>query len=119
MKVHIESVRFVADKHGLLTGSRKRELVYKRYVCFNFLKKNTALSLTAIGDLLGGYDHASVLYGLKVYDDLNKYEDFQRCENDITPDLAECFIFEDMSKCIGTNEVMSMVKLENLIQERL
>lgn len=45
--------------------SRKREKVAARSVSMYFMKQYTRLSLQQIGELHGGRDHATVLYGIK------------------------------------------------------
>lgn len=50
--------------------TRRREVVEARYMCYKFLKERTSLSLTAIGDLMGGFDHATVLHGLTTIENL-------------------------------------------------
>lgn len=49
---------------------RKREVTLCRHVCIHFVKYKTKLSLKAIGQLLGGRDHSTVIYGLETYDDI-------------------------------------------------
>ncbi|MDR1348273.1 MAG: hypothetical protein LBJ63_07630 [Prevotellaceae bacterium] len=54
---------------ALVKSSRKREYIYPRYACYYFLRKHTGLILVDIA-LLFGKNHATVVSGLKAYDDL-------------------------------------------------
>jgi hypothetical protein len=49
------------DIKQLSVRTRKREIVDERYIVMWWLKNNTKKSLTAIGAVIGGYDHATVL----------------------------------------------------------
>jgi len=51
----------------LNTRSRKRELVYARAIYFKLARDITKRSYDSIGKLVGR-DHASVLYGVKLFD---------------------------------------------------
>ena len=51
---------------------RLREYVTARYIAMHLIKENTNLSLKKIGNLFGGKDHATVIYGLKTLIDLRK-----------------------------------------------
>jgi chromosomal replication initiator protein len=54
----------------VIENSRKRELVdQRRMVCF-LLKQYTDFSLTAIGKIIGGKDHATVMYAIKTHKEL-------------------------------------------------
>lgn len=57
----------------LKSKSRKREAVMARQCVYMTLKKNTALTLEGIGELVGGRDHATVLHGLKTSFQLNRH----------------------------------------------
>lgn len=49
---------------------RKREVVEARQVIMYFLKLKTKLSLKAIGEIMGGRDHSTVIYGCQVVEDI-------------------------------------------------
>jgi len=66
-QIDLKKVVYICERNGILKKTRKREIVYKRAAAYNFLRKNTELSLTAIGDLFDK-NHATVLHALKVYD---------------------------------------------------
>ena len=44
---------------------RKQEIVFARALVYDYLKKTTDLSLSSIGFMMAGLDHATVLHGLK------------------------------------------------------
>lgn len=62
-------------------GSRKRELVYARQIIAYFLGRYTKLSLAKIGEEIGGYDHATILFAEKQINDL--YDVDKDVRNDI------------------------------------
>jgi len=59
------------------SDSRKQNLRYKRIYLFKYLKKETDLSLTAIGKLFDR-DHATVINGLERYEELKGDKVFYR-----------------------------------------
>ena len=61
--------------------TRKREVVYARFVFYNKLRNSKKYySYQMIADYLGK-DHASIIHGLKQYDTLKEYSDFQQTIN--------------------------------------
>lgn len=68
--------------------NRKRLYVYARFIFFHKVKKNTNMNLVDIGNLIGK-DHASVIHGLKEYEKLKKYPDFNKIRNKINNFLLE------------------------------
>lgn len=58
----------------LKSKSRKKELVWARCIVMHYLRNNTALSLQKIGSMMGGRDHATIIYQLEQYDGLLKYD---------------------------------------------
>ena len=65
--------------------TRKREYVYARYIFFkdarNLKKK---YSLEKIGMVCGNRNHATVINGLNMYEELKNYPDFKQIEKEIT-----------------------------------
>ena len=49
----------------ILSASRDRGTVRNRHIIIWILKKNTDLSLSALGRIIGGRDHSTVLHGLR------------------------------------------------------
>jgi len=54
----------------LCSHSRKRKFVEPRFIAYYLLKNNTNESLEEIGFQMGGFDHATVLNGLKTISNL-------------------------------------------------
>ncbi len=65
--IDVKKVIKICEKLGLTKPNRKQEIVYQRYAVYNFLRKNTGLSLAGIGKCFN-QNHATVLHGLKTYD---------------------------------------------------
>jgi hypothetical protein len=66
-------IREVAAKHGLTLAEikatrRKVKIVDARYEVFFRLSKETSMSLPMIGKKLGGYDHTTVLHGIRMHE---------------------------------------------------
>ena len=63
-----------------ITGqSRRREYVEARFICMYLIRKNTLLSLKAIGEYFGNRDHTSVIYSIdKVNDLCDSSEEFRK-----------------------------------------
>ena len=49
--------------------SRKRNLVYLRYVYMSLCRNYTIMSLESIGEVIGGRNHATVLHGVNAFYD--------------------------------------------------
>ena len=68
--------RSVAKAHGvtyreMLSPRRQKNLVHARQHAMWELRKHTSLSMPAIGRLLGGRDHTTVLHGIRAYEKRN------------------------------------------------
>ena len=76
MKIeHIKDLIEEKTKLKLQTDSRLQHLVYTRAVLFTLCKKYTTSTLYEIGKLVGR-DHASVLHGIKLYNQvIERYDD--------------------------------------------
>ena len=77
------TVEQLIDELDLKSKCRKRELVYTRYVLYKYLRKYN-MTLNEIGKMFNR-DHASVLFGLRQYDELNSnslYIDFNIIKTD-------------------------------------
>ena len=105
----------VMANHGLKTRSRWQPLVWKRYAFYNFMRSNN-FTLSFIGEMVR-LDHATIINGLKKYDELKRYDDFKAIVREIEEDLKACAVVDvdDFSM----REVLSMVTLENLMGGRL
>ena len=109
--------------NGYNVYSRKREVVYARACCF-FQFKKLGLNLREIGEVFdksgrkGFLDHATVINGLKIYDDLylNGYDDFKQINKKITNEVKELSNEEDYSFSFKPMmEVQSLINLENCL----
>ena len=58
------------DMELIQLKTRKRHIVYARQLCHWALKQHTTLSLSQIGEMVGGKEHATVLHSCKVIDTL-------------------------------------------------
>ena len=94
--------------------SRKREYVCMRFYLMTYLKRKTRLSLSAIGSMVGDKDHATVMHGLKAYENIKNYEDVIG----YTEELRELFPIDNeiIGKDLGIESlgiVKSLQSLEN------
>lgn len=58
------------DFYNLLQHTNKREVVENRQILMWWLKKHTKCSLAVIGEMLGGFNHATVLHSIKIVNNL-------------------------------------------------
>lgn len=65
---------FSIDMKSINSKSRKREIVWARQAAMSLCKKYTTQSVSRIGQIVGGRDHATVLHALKNVDDLLETE---------------------------------------------
>lgn len=56
----------------LSLNTRKKKIVYARYIIMYFARKHTTFSLEEIGQFTGGKDHATVLHGCNRIEQLIK-----------------------------------------------
>ena len=77
-----------ALKLDITTKSRKREVVYARFIFYNKLRnsKEKYYSFQNIGDYLEK-DHATIIHGLKQYDILKEYDDFKEILNKVETEI--------------------------------
>ncbi len=88
------TIQTYIDTSGINAYTRKRDIVYSRYIVFNFLRKMN-LTLTEIGKMFDFssrndcLDHATVHHGIRNYNALcvSSYSDFEairtRLENEL------------------------------------
>jgi len=72
---------------NIRSKSRKREIVYSRFIFYR-LMRNKNHSLEKIGSFLDK-DHATVIHGLKQFDNLIEYEDFKEQYDKVVNELKE------------------------------
>lgn len=117
--INLATVNEVLNNHGIKTKTRKREIVWRRYAAFNFLRNNSRLSLGEIGKLCGGKDHATVLHGLREYNRQLRYEDFRYHVSEIENHLYNAIEPDTEFMCTGEKEVFCLVELERMISKLL
>ena len=85
-----EAIPVLFDRYDV-GKSRKREFVYFRGCVAMFLYVNTKLSLTEIGALIGGKNHATILHAKKEHNALMQQknaEDYHSIWNTVKKELA-------------------------------
>jgi chromosomal replication initiator protein len=75
-----EVVRTVADAFGvelerMLSRDRSRQVALPRQIAMYLLREESNISLPQIGDVLGGRDHTTVMYGCDKIADLLERDD--------------------------------------------
>ena len=71
----IELIKQIIEQDGLAQKNRKAEIIHKRVYLFNTLRKQ-GYTLKGIGSLFR-MNHATILHGLKTYQDLTDVNDNQ------------------------------------------
>jgi hypothetical protein len=71
----IELIKQIIEQDGLGNKNRKREIIHRKIYLFNALRKE-GYTLKKIGGLFN-MDHASILHGLKTYQNLTDVNDKQ------------------------------------------
>jgi chromosomal replication initiator protein len=72
------SNQFHIEEEQLLGRGRSRDVALARQVVMYLLRTETSASLPTIGDLLGGRDHTTVMYGCEKIEDLLETDDSLR-----------------------------------------
>jgi hypothetical protein len=81
----IENVKEVIERYQLDKKNRKREVIYIRSILYTQLR-NEKWTLAQIGKLFNK-DHATILHGLRCYQENIKYQDFKDINNRIEQEL--------------------------------
>ncbi len=80
---------YKVDMDALKSSNRARPIAWPRQVAMYLLRTETDLSLPQIGQLLGGRDHTTVLYGVEKVNESLDTNDSVRAEiNDVRTQLA-------------------------------
>ncbi|MDO4939612.1 MAG: chromosomal replication initiator protein DnaA [Lachnospiraceae bacterium] len=61
----VVSDHFSTNKLDIVSSKKTKELVYPRQIAMYLMKKLTNYSLDYIGNILGGKDHSTIIYGIK------------------------------------------------------
>lgn len=90
---HIFRIKAIIQKHKISLVSRNRELVFKRQLLMYYLRNNTNLSLSRIGQICGKKDHATVLHGVRTVENYLEYNDkvFKETVDEINTELRAIF----------------------------
>jgi len=79
---------FKITPKDMVVKTRKREVVEARQVACVLIRKHSRLSYAKIGNLLGGLDHATMLYAMKKVDNLLETDkDFIKLFNKIKNEI--------------------------------
>jgi hypothetical protein len=79
-------IKKIIEEHGLNTPSRKEELVYKRFVFWNYLYNKLGMTLEDVGREFNR-NHSSVIYGIRKYNDLIIYNDFKKMATEFEDEI--------------------------------
>jgi hypothetical protein len=79
-------IKELIRQHQLDTPSRKEELVYKRFVFWNYLYNKRGMTLEDIGKEFNRL-HSSVIYGIRKYNDLIMYADFKKMATEFEDEI--------------------------------
>jgi hypothetical protein len=79
-------IKKIIEEHGLNTPSRKEELVYKRFVFWNYLYNKLGMTLEDVGREFNR-NHSSVIYGIRKYNDLIMYDDFKKMATEFEDEI--------------------------------
>lgn len=83
---------FDIDPKILKSSSRKKEIAEIRQICMYVLSELTDISLSKIGDALGGRDHTTVLYGAtKVSEKMKEDEAYKNKIEDLLSTVGDIF----------------------------
>ena len=55
---------FQLSESDLLSASRKPQIVYARNLCYYLIREELGYNYSKIGEIFGGKDHTSVMYGV-------------------------------------------------------
>jgi len=76
------SRHFKVSFEAICDSSRKAQLVYARQVLIFLLRKDLGLPLEAIGELVGGRDHSTVIHSIE------KIEGLARANQETSDDIS-------------------------------
>lgn len=88
--IQIVQSTFGIDNKTFNSKTRKREVVFARQAAMHLCKKYTTQSVSRIGTIVGGRDHATVLHAIKSVDDLLETDsDFREKYESVEAQLKE------------------------------
>lgn len=71
----IEAIIEYINKHKLWAGGHERDFVYRRNYLYKYVRERHGYTYRAIGEMFGGKNHATVLHGIRLHDDLMSVKD--------------------------------------------
>lgn len=116
MKTIIDTDAFKTfiDEQGINQRTRKDYVKWSRYICFKWLHE-CGYTLTRIGLFFdkstsrGYMDHTTILHGIRMYDDLKRYDDFKDIMEELEP-ILHTFMF--IKETIEDYDTMKLTELE-------
>jgi hypothetical protein len=69
----LEIIHQLIELYKLTDKTRKREIIYKRFFIYNELRQ-AGLTFSQIGEIFGK-NHATIMYGISVQNDLLRFKD--------------------------------------------
>ena len=78
--IDVACFTFGIKKDDILGKSRKREVVRIRFILYNYIKKNTKLSLSRIAVIFSKKDHTTIMNGINKHKELLVDNDYKYCQ---------------------------------------
>ena len=79
----METVEMIIEKYDLRSKKRNHDYIFRRFYLFHVLHRYKKMSFTSIGRVFG-LDHATVINGLKRYENEKNTETFKFYTEDIS-----------------------------------
>jgi hypothetical protein len=107
--VYLEAVDFISDLIGvdpveMMQKNRRRDLTTARHALSYYLRKHTDLSFQAIGNLMGGKHHATILHGCKLIEESAPYNFYIRTIKEAIDELKMSnnrTLRQEILRCLG------------------
>jgi len=71
----LDKVKEIIEAEQLGSKTRIHSFAHKRYYIMNYLRTETNLSQTKIGEMLGGRDHSTVFHGVQKHNQFMEWKD--------------------------------------------
>ena len=71
----LDKVKEIIEAEQLGSKTRIHSFAHKRYYIMNYLRTETSLSQTKIGEMLGGRDHSTVFHGVQKHNQFMDWKD--------------------------------------------
>jgi len=122
MKQTIDKVNELIEYYDLTTRQQTRDIVYKRYFLYNYLRDNTGLTLHTIADMFkrkGNQRHANILNGIGQHKNFQNDDCYKYHTRHLREALKEEVVITKAEERTVIEEVLlcknywEMVKLQN------